>query len=324
MQGPCAAGWIQSASHQKKAVRSARGRNTKDQDMEADMNFYKTLMLSGLLMGLFACKTDNLIVGEGDGYDSGAGGQTGTGNTGGSPAAGGVLAAGGAEELGGSVGSGGDLSTGGAIATVDLGTGGGGGSPVQRSGNVVTFVNGMAQGAMAGPGWVAMGTVETVTSPTCMGAPITYATPCLAQTTWNNPNALCVVGMIPALPPVPTSADYANNWGIQVGVSAGEPSGVVGLSFSTIALTVTGPLPSGLRAEIHRLGDPDSTFYCANLISGAKIALTAFNTTCWDGLGVPFTLADAPKIDRVSVQVSATFTATPVTNLCLSRIVFGN
>jgi hypothetical protein len=193
------------------------------------------------------------------------------------------------------------------------------------SGTIVTFSSGMAKGAMTGAGWIAIGTVESVSSPTCSGGvPITNAAPCTTQTLWNNPSALCVTGSIPALPAAPTSSDYANNWGIQVGVSARDPSGVIGLSFGTITLSMSGTPSTGLRAEIHRQGDPDTTWYCAMVQSDMKISFTSFNTLCWDGSGTSLTLADVYKIDKISVQVSSGFAAVSVTNLCLNRIVFGS
>jgi hypothetical protein len=295
--------------------------------MEADMNPYKTLLLSLLLIGVFACKADNLVLGEGYANDLTTGGQTGVSDTGGNPGAGGSFAMGGMEDLGGSVSSGGEVLAGGAVASGGQpDSTGAGGAMVLPSGNIVTFANGMARGAMTGVGWVAMGTVESLVSPTCAGAPITNAAPCTTtRTVWNNPSALCVTGMIPALPAVPTAVEYATNWGIQVGASAGNFNSVVGLSFSAITVFVTGSPATGLRAELHRLGDPDSTFYCANLMSGAKIPVTAFNTSCWDGSGTALTLADAPRIDKISVQVSSvTLSPIPVNNLCLTRIVFGN
>ena len=285
------------------------------------------------------------------GGSSGAGGTAATGGTqelGGAFGGGGDSPAGGTVDTGGVVSTGGGMAAGGDTSIVDSGTAGGvlagdasivvpdtsgesdaAGSEATTglplpSGNTVVFSNGMAMGAMTGPGWVALGVVDRVSTPTCSdGVIVTDTATCPTETVWNNPTALCASGTIPALPVLPTAADYANNWGIMIGVSAGEPDQGLGQSFASITLLLSGTPQQGLRAELHRLGDADSTFYCAFVQSGVRIALTSFNTACWDGSGNSLTLADVPNIDKVSVQVSASSTPITLTNLCLSRIVFG-
>jgi hypothetical protein len=198
--------------------------------------------------------------------------------------------------------------------------------PDTGSASTVTFSTGRGQGAMTGYGWVTLGASDSITSPTCgLGnTAITSAAPCTGKTNWSSTTALCVTGAVPALPASPTQADYDNNLGIQVGINATEPVAAIAKSYTTIAVNVTGVPGSGLRIELHRSGDLVGTTYCALLVSSAPVLLTRFNTACWDNSGTAFTAADAAKIDKVGIQVSATTVAIPVTNLCLNGITFGS
>ena len=190
-----------------------------------------------------------------------------------------------------------------------------------------TFSGGQAQGEMTGYGWVAMGTMgDAVTDPVCGTTqpyqPITAASPCTTQTDWSSPTALCMTGTIAALPAAPTQTDYSNNWGIEVGANANtDPTIAIGRSYASISVSITGSPTSGLRVNIHRKGDPALTLYCAAYAASA-IPLTAFNTTCWDNSGTAFTVADAPKIDRVSIRVPSGSSPIGVTNLCMTGITF--
>ena len=194
-----------------------------------------------------------------------------------------------------------------------------------NTGTVVTIANNQAQGAMTGFGWIASGPIDTVTDPTCgsPAGPLTSSVPC-NYTNWSTPDAFCVSGSIPALPASPLASDYDENWGIQIGVSATDPAGSgLGQSFTTITFALTGSPNVALRAMVHRKGDPDTASYCATLTSGVPIALTSFNTTCWDGLGTRITAADVPNIDKVLVQVLSTSVAVAVSNFCLTGVSFG-
>lgn len=197
--------------------------------------------------------------------------------------------------------------------------------PDTSTSNTVTFSAGVAKGAMTGYGWVTMGALDIVSSPTCgpTNAPITSADSCVSTSTnWDTSNALCVSGTIPALPKNPTSTDYNDNWGIQLGVNASDPIGALGQSYSTITLNFTGTPQSGLRATVHRTGDPIGTTYCALVKSGEPLVLTNFNTSCWNTSGTYLTGADLPKIDKVSLQISSTQSEIPISKLCLTSIVF--
>jgi len=228
-------------------------------------------------------------------------------------------------------GRGGSSQTGGTAGTLGVGGSpgtGGNGAAGGNAGKVVTFNNGQAQGAMTGAGWVALGTETTLTDPTCgtdMHPIVTDSALCTTTVNWSAANALCISGSIAALPPVPTQADYANNWGVEVAASSTAPTGGgLGQSFSTISLTFTGTPITGVRAEVHRKGDPDATLYCAYVTSGTAVPLTSFSTECWAATGPTLTAADVPNIDKIALQISSSFTAIAVQDFCMTRIEFGN
>ena len=189
--------------------------------------------------------------------------------------------------------------------------------------HAVAFCNGQALGAMTGWGWVALGSLDTITDPTCDTAqtPITNAEPCLANTNWNKSDALCMTGLVPALGEDP---DYAGNWGVGVGVNAKDPNAGMGTSWKTITISVSGSPTSGLRAVLHKEGDTDDTGYCTALTPGTAINITDFKTECWGSDGTALTESDAGSIDKIQVQVNSTAEESAVDNLCLTKIEFGN
>lgn len=193
----------------------------------------------------------------------------------------------------------------------------------------MTFSAAEARGAMSGYGWVAMGEKDIVTSPTCgpSHAPITPSASCsFASTNWGSTSALCVSATIPALSSAPTATEYTENWGIRFGVnaSASDPLSPIGEAFSSITFNLTGSPQTGLRAFVHRAGDTPGVSYCALVTSGKPIVLTSFNTSCWNGTGTSLTAADAPKIDKIGLEVTSTLSEINVNNLCITSIVFGN
>jgi hypothetical protein len=216
--------------------------------------------------------------------------------------------------------------TGGSTTTPTTTTPTGGTPPVGGSpggpptGTTVTFAAGKATGAMTGYGWVALGSADSITDPTCGGKPITSAAPCATSTTWASATALCISGTIPALG---TPPDYTGNWGVSVGVNSDAAGGGLAQSFSSITIAVTGSPSSGLRAMVHKKGEPDATSYCAALTSG-PMPLTSFSTTCYNTAtpGIAITAADVPNIDKVSVQVSSGSAAITVASLCITGITF--
>jgi hypothetical protein len=197
-----------------------------------------------------------------------------------------------------------------------------------NSGSIVTFEDGKGKGAMTGYGWVAVGGQATVSDPSCGYLPITQSTHCLTATIWNRPDALCITAEIPASPATSSPLDSGNSWGVQVGVNATneEPVGTLGSSasgFASATFDLTGSPRSNLRALLHVQGDPEDTFYCADIVSGVAVPLTAFNTACWNGSGVSLVADKLHGIDKVAVQVSSGRAAITVSNLCLTRITFG-
>jgi hypothetical protein len=231
----------------------------------------------------------------------------------------------------------------GSTSGVGGGHGGGpgaGGSAVGSGGasgaSSVSFSSGRAVGAMSGYAWVAMGAQDSLTSPTCdnsssggsSNAPITGASPCMSGTNWSNSDKLCVSGTIPVV----VNSNYNDNWGIAIGVNASEPpatsagSGTLGKSYASVTFTVTGtvsPANAEIRAVVHRVGDLDTTGYCAGIRSGSAVGLTSFNTACWDRSGTYLAAADIPNIDKVSVQVcSDVGSAYALTDFCLTGISF--
>ena len=189
------------------------------------------------------------------------------------------------------------------------------------TGLTVTFLNGKAVGAMTGYGWVALGSLDSLSDPKCGTAAFTSTTNCAAAT-WSTTTSLCITGVVPALGATP---DYTNNWGVSVGVNSTDPAGTgLGQPLTSVAITVTGSPTSGLRAMMHRKGDPDATSYCAALTSGTAMPLTSFTTTCYTPTtpGTALTAADVPNIDKISVQVSSGTAAVTVANLCITGITF--
>jgi hypothetical protein len=264
----------------------------------------------------------------------GTGGTGGVAPTGGRIGTGGTVVAGtggtsgrgGTRGFGGSSGQGGQtpISTGGRTGRGGSGpvsTGGiGGGGVAGSSGNTVTFVNGRAQGPMTGWGWIALGALDTVSTPTCAdGSPVTSGTECSSYA-WPTSAGLCMSGAVPAV----VGSDYADNWGILMSAGVSDPQGgPLGRSFQSILFNVSGRPQSDLRGAVHRKGDPQDVNYCAAIVSGGAVMFTAFNTVCWGGgSGTPLTLADVPNLDWIGLQVVSGPSAINVSNLCLTSLVF--
>jgi hypothetical protein len=249
--------------------------------------------------------------GSGGGMGGGMGGSAGSGGV---SVSGGISGTGGVTSVGGVSGSGGTSSTGGTTTP-------------PNSGTVMTIANGQAQGAMTGFGWVAFGPLDSVTDPTCKSpaGQMVSGTPC-DDTIWSTPSAYCVTGYIPAVPSAPTTTDWNNNWGIQIGIGATPVSGgVLGQTFSGMTVSMTGSPLAGLRAQVHRRGDPDTTSYCATFTSGTAVPFNRFSTVCYDTAnpGTVLAASDVPNVDKVSVQVPSTIgSAITVTKLCLVGITF--
>jgi len=309
-------------------------------------------LVASTLLAFLGCSPAR-DTGGGSGGNLASGGQSGSNNSGGSSGSGGTSSSsggsgsggesssggnqgsGGSNNSGGSQGSGGSNNSGGSQGSggSSSGNGGAGGAGTNAcnasaGSDAVAFCNGQALGVLTGWAWVALGSADSITDPTCDAgkAAITNKTSCPANTNWNQASALCMSGKIPALSTTDAAPDYAGNWGVQIGVNAKDPNAAMGGSgYKTITFTVNGSPSSGLRALVHRAGDVPDTSYCAPMISsGAALDLTTFNTKCWDSTGDNLAAADVPNIDQVAVQVTSTTSEITVDNLCLTKVEFGN
>ena len=244
--------------------------------------------------------------------------------TGGVIATGGVTMTGGITATGGRTASGGTIGTAGTMTITGGNTGTGGSTGVGPSGTTVTFAGGKAVGAMVGYGWVALGSYDTITDPTCGAtkAAITNAAPCATDPNWSATDKLCITGSLPALPASPTTADYAANYGVVVGVNAGDP-GVLGQAFTTITIATAGLPTSTVRAQVHVKGDPDGNSYCM-AYSASAMTLAKFATDCYNTAPTALiAAASIPNIDKVSLEAVSSQTATTVTSMCITGITFG-
>ena len=176
---------------------------------------------------------------------------------------------------------------------------------------------------MLGYGWVAFGSSDTITDPTCGATTdsITNAKPCAADPNWSATDKLCITGSAPALPASPTDADYAANYGVVVGVNAGDP-GVLGQTFSTITIAASGVPSSTVRAQVHVKGDADSKSYCMTYSTSA-MTLAKFATDCYNTAPTGVIPATSiPNIDKVSLEAVSGSTAVTVTSMCITGITF--
>ena len=239
---------------------------------------------------------------------------------------------------GGSGGGGSAGNSNGGSSGSNGGSSGGGSCSAGSDG--VCFSTGKASGVMTGYGWIALGSLDSASSPVCAPdatdttktQPITKdkACPSTGSTVWGSTDGLCISGDIPALPASPVQSDYDNNWGLQIGVNASDTEGKeIGTAYSSIALTFNGTPTTGLRAELHVKGDPAGTTYCYDGISSGKaLKLTDFNTMCWSGVSCTdpackqFSSDSAKNIDKVGMQVSSTAAEIKVSNLCLTGLQF--
>jgi len=127
---------------------------------------------------------------------------------------------------------------------------------------------------------------------------------------------------------IPATTDYADDWGVQIGVSSvssvdssGNPIRGIGISYTSIMLSFHGSPSAGLRIYVHRHGDPPSVSYCVPYVA-TPVPLTNFNTACWNGSGTGLLASDVPNIDMVMLDVVSTSSVITVTNLCLDSITF--
>jgi hypothetical protein len=197
-----------------------------------------------------------------------------------------------------------------------------------------TFVQGRGQGALSGYGYASLGAADSLTSPTCGGMPIgglapsmppvTFGSTCRpSDITWSSTAALCASGRIPGWSSSQSYGSYLVNWGIMIGVGAKDPVQALGVTYKSVALTVTGSYPGGLVAVAHLAGDDYNRTYCAWMRSGVPIRLSSFNTECNFGSGTSLDEDDVQKIDKIGVQVPPSQDAITLSDFCLTQIDLG-
>jgi hypothetical protein len=262
-------------------------------------------------------------------FTAGTYAQAGTTIVGGNRDTGGMAITGGSRVTGGTATTGGDRDTG-ATTSVVGGTTASSSPPWtgRRPSGYVYISDGMAVDFMDGKGWVALGSQDTLTTPTCdaSGPPITSANPCNTRPNWGSRTSLWISGNLPALPASPTQSDYDNNWGVRLGVNARDPIDSIGPDisyFTTVAFSFNSEPKTGWRAFVHRKGDPDAVTYCIdNIVPFENFSLSKFNTKCWgDPTSVHLTPADLPSIDQIGLSLSSS--SSPITfDLVFFRISF--
>ena len=225
--------------------------------------------------------------------------------------------------------------------------GAGGGSPATCTpgADSVCFSGGQATGGgnlsvVNGYGWVALGSLDTVSSPKCDNTAnggaadetITKDKPCPesgGKSVWTNPDqGLCISGSMPAV----VSGNYTDNWGMQIGMNVTKDAGgTLGKSYSNITFNYTNtvsPNTAEIRAEIHVKDDPNldasHSNYCAVIQPGKAVLLTSFNTECWTGgAGKPMPASGVTNIDKIGVQISSDDKSKyDVSNFCWAGIAF--
>ncbi len=194
-----------------------------------------------------------------------------------------------------------------------------------------TFLSGRAQGALTGLGYVSLGVIDAVTSPTCSGMqigglspsmpPVTFNSTCRPSSiTWDSATGLCVSGTIPGESSYPSYMDYMIDWGILVGVATREPVQAIGIAYSSITLIVSGWDSDNLFAVVHLADDASGLTYCSRMTSGIPIKLSSFNTECLFGSGKRLAEADVQNIDKIGVQIPPSQSDLTVADFCLGKI----
>jgi hypothetical protein len=196
-----------------------------------------------------------------------------------------------------------------------------------------TFVSGRAQGALTGYGYVSLGVVDSITSPTCNGMqigglapsdpPVTFNSTCRPSAiTWGSATGLCVSGTIPGWSSYSSHMDSMIDWGIMVGVATRQPVQTMGVSYGSIALTVSGWNSESVLAVVHLADDASNLTYCASMTSGVAIKLQSFNTECIFSSGRGLADKDVERIDKIGVQVPSSRSVITLSDFCLTKIEF--
>jgi hypothetical protein len=216
---------------------------------------------------------------------------------------------------GGSGGEGGNGEGGGGEGGGGEGGEGGGNATCSAADNEVCFASGKAEGVLQGYGYIALGKLDTATSPVCDNTgnnggdsePITKEQPCPdenATTKWSKEDALCISGTIPKVDTTSTTA-YQDNWGIQIGMNVSAPPGeTLGKTYKSVTFHFNsdGVTPT----------------------NGTSASFTAFNTECWPGgKGEDLAEEDVANIDKIGIQVSSDDKKEyTLDNFCLTKVEF--
>ncbi len=188
-----------------------------------------------------------------------------------------------------------------ACSTEDLGTGTIR-SPEVAPGNEshVRFSSGgKLTGGMDGYAWVAAGSVATVSSPN----------PCDESGCFTDTQkGLCTQGTIPALicrgDESSYDCNYAENWGVMVGLNPESSGGVWGDDAPrTLSIDFSGT-PGNYRLSAHVAGDPKEKVYCIDgYVSGLSVGANRLRSECWSDDGEP--LADFSQVDRIGILLTS-------------------
>jgi hypothetical protein len=178
---------------------------------------------------------------------------------------------------------------------------------------------GKLQGALNGYAWVAPSQQATVASPN----------PCNNSGCFRNTGEqLCTKGHINALsctgqgtPQV--SCNWAQNWGVVLGLNTTEPQGPWGAAAPTrVAVNYTSVARGGsaghYRLNAHVAGDPYTKQYCVdNYTPGAVVQAGDFKSECWFNTGD--TLPNFRAVDQLGLLRASEFTAVDF-DFCVTQI----
>jgi hypothetical protein len=134
---------------------------------------------------------------------------------------------------------------------------------------------------------------------------------------------LCMRGSVMALPPNPTDADYANDWGCEMVFNLDQSQGT-DTPRNAYTLTGTGvtvnttAVPSCTTARVVLDQDGAKPTYCALLTPGVEIPWSKFNTKCWNDSGTA--LSGPPSSQAIRIHFVTGTMACPFTDFCVTAI----
>jgi hypothetical protein len=199
---------------------------------------------------------------------------------------------------------------------------------------------------MTGYGFVAGGTATAndigtpltqFTDPTCpadagtlTGSSGTSPGTGCTGTTWSSTSSLCMSGSIPALTACSDAGgttgcsgteaeNYSEDWGAEVGVSAGSAStATVGGSFTKLSVAFTGTPATGIRLQV---SDGTNSYCFPNYTSGTAVTASQLVEACWGTTGnTP--LSSLGAITQVQLQIPSASAAISFSSFCMTGITF--